>query len=304
MHAVLGTAHQIGVTVGLLTVQVVTTPSLCPLGYADNWRYLFLVPCFCSLVQCAVLPRCPESPAFSADGSGLVRAPSSTEHSMTGLTLIETVLARPLRKQLLVGTVLMVSMQLSGIDAIFLYSTMALRRVGMAEPQLASVWIAAVNVALVPLAVAFMNAAGRRTLLLGSWLGMCLSYLLITAAFVAIALLDAPMASMHTIAVIGMIGAVACFSVGPGCIAWFVISEIFPAHARQAAMTLSIALNWLANWLVALAFPTALDELGPAAFLLFAGSTALFGVFTYRMVPETRNRPYAQIQDDFERLQL
>ena len=42
--------------------------------------------------------------------------------------------ARSLRKQLVVGVVVQLSMQLSGIDAIFLYSTLSLRLAGVADP--------------------------------------------------------------------------------------------------------------------------------------------------------------------------
>tara|TARA_B100000519_G_scaffold167948_1_gene152474 strand:- start:427 stop:873 length:447 start_codon:yes stop_codon:yes gene_type:complete len=121
---------------------------------------------------------------------------------------------------------------------------------------------------------------------------------------------------MHTVAVIAMGGVITSFAIGPGvsvhrtrhhlttfsvlcahhasasvqCIGWFVIAEIFPAYATDAAMALGVTLNWLANWVVAFTFPLINSVLGPYSFLIFAMSTCCFGLFTYHFVPETRSK--------------
>lgn len=66
-----GTAHQLGVSLGILLSQMVTTPSLNLLGSADLWRCVFLVPLACALLEFIVLPLCPESPAhlYRTEGS-------------------------------------------------------------------------------------------------------------------------------------------------------------------------------------------------------------------------------------------
>jgi len=45
----------------------------------------------------------------------------------------------------------------------------------------------------------------------------------------------------------GLLGVEASFAIGPGSVGWFVIAEIFPAHARDAVMAIAVTLNWLAN---------------------------------------------------------
>lgn len=326
LRSLVGTAHQLGVTVGLLVAQALSTPSLGLLGAAESWRFLFLVPLVCSLVQCAVLPFCPESPehlyrtkgsaaalhklaelhAAGSVGANMerLRAESADADADGGFTISEVLAARPLRRQLLVGLVLMVAMQLSGVDAILLYSTLVLRAAGLPEPQETTTTVALVNVALVLVSAGLLDAAGRRRLLLASWAGMSLSYALLTLALVGSSALGLPAEAMSALALLGMLGAVACFALGPGCVAWFVLSEIFPSYARDAAMALSISLNWLANWLVALSFPAVHEQLGACAFLPFALATALFALFTYRLVPETKGLSYAQVQLQFERLPL
>ena len=63
-------------------------------------------------------------------------------------------------------------------------------------------------------------------------------------------------------------------------------------------MYMGVALNWLANFVVAFAFPVLQGALGPAAFALFALSTAGFGAFTYWIVPETRFKTTAELHTE------
>jgi SP family facilitated glucose transporter-like MFS transporter 1 len=98
-----------------------------------------------------------------------------------------------------------------------------------------------------------------------------------------------------------MTGVIVFFAFGPGCIAWFIIAEIFPLYARDTAMGLGVVINWLANWLVAFSFPQVQAAMGDYTFLCFAGSTFFFGVFTYRYVPETKARTLVEVTKEFEK---
>ena len=195
-----GTAHQLAITLGCLASFAITTPSLSPLAAAGTWRYAFLLPVAAALLQCAVLPFCPESPAYlyRTVGShaalhklaelhevgsigGHIDALRSEEQiggggaGSNGFTIVELLGARKLRRHLLVGVVLQLSMQLSGIDAVLYYSTMVFRDAGVDEPEMATTLLGALNVMLTIVAIAIMDKAGRRTLLLFSWAGMSAS---------------------------------------------------------------------------------------------------------------------------------
>ena len=211
--------------------------------------------------------------------------------------------ARKLRRHLLVGVVIQLSMQFSGIDAVFYYSTMVFRQAGLADPQLATTLLGVLNVGLTVVAIAIMDKAGRRTLLLISWAGMATSYMLLTISFVC-ASFGVLGSAVDSIAPLAMAGVITSFAIGPGCIAWFVIAEIFPAYAIDAAMALGVALNWWANWVVAFAFPLLNRMLGPYSFLLFAASTVGFGLFTYWSVPETRLKTASEMHAEFRAYSL
>jgi membrane protein implicated in regulation of membrane protease activity len=64
-----------------------------------------------------------------------------------------------------------------------------------------------------------------------------------------------------------------------------------------------VSLTWLANALLAIAFPAVYEALGEYTFLLFALAAAASGAFTWRFVPETRGKTSAQIAHAFEMLE-
>ena len=135
-------------------------------------------------------------------------------------------------------------------------------------------------------------------LLVCGWFGMCAAYLLLTFALVGASSGVAP-AVTHSLAVAAMGCVLVAFAIGPGSVAWFVIAEIFPPHARDAAMALGVVINWLANWFVAYTFPILHELLGSYVFLLFVASTASFAVLILRRLPETMNKHVDDITWEF-----
>ena len=67
---ILGAAHQLGITVGILVANIITMPSFGLLGTERTWRSVFLVPILCAAFECLVLPFCPESPVAIYRRSG------------------------------------------------------------------------------------------------------------------------------------------------------------------------------------------------------------------------------------------
>ena len=46
------------------------------------------------------------------------------------------------------------------------------------------------------------------------------------------------------------------FAVGPGSIPWMITAELFSQGPRPAAMSVAVLINWSANFLVGIGFPT------------------------------------------------
>jgi MFS family permease len=236
--------HQLGITIGILLSQALSTPSLNLLGSKERWQWLFLVPILCGLVEVIVLPFLPESPSYLYSTQGkvaarkaLVRlqceevadqylnyireeisASSGTSNVQAGgMTVWELFSDRRLRKQLIVGITVQLMMQFSGIDAVFYYSTRVFYQADVSDPELATTCLGIINVIVTIFAVKFMDTTGRKTLLTYSWMGMFLSYTLLTASFV----FKPYVHMMDQLSVVATTGVIIFFAFGPGCIAWF-----------------------------------------------------------------------------------
>ena len=190
-----GVCSQVGIVCGIALANLLTAPSFNIFGSMEMWRYTFLVPSAFSLFQLAVLPFCPESPAFLIKAQGekatfatlmkLHRELSASQHlsalkselqeggkSGDDMTIPDLLMAKNLRKQVLVGVIIKIGVQFSGIDAIFYYSTLMFRHANVSDPQLATFLLSIVNLAMTFVAMAFMDIAGRRPLLMVTWCGM------------------------------------------------------------------------------------------------------------------------------------
>lgn len=324
IRGAIGTMHQLGITVGILVSQALSTPSLHLLGSKDKWQWLFLVPVLCGLLEVIILPFCPESPSYlyttegrAAARRALVRLQSEDvadeyldyireEISSAGgasgtMSVLELFGNRNLRKQLIVGVTVQLMMQFSGIDAVFYYSTTVFKQANVSDPELATTCLGVINVIVTIIAVKYMDTAGRKTLLTYSWIGMFLSFLALTFSFI---LKDHGVERMDQLSVIATTGVIIFFAFGPGCIAWFIIAEIFPLYARDSAMALGIFINWIANWLVAFSFPILLEYTQPYTFLVFVATTGFFLYFTKKFVPETKGLTIPQVTNEFEQIPL
>lgn len=89
------------------------------------------------------------------------------------------------------------------------------------------------------------------------------------------------------------------FATGPGSIPWFLVSELFNQSARPVATSIAIAVNWGANFLVLMGYPPLEAALKSNVFIIFVIFQALFTLFIYRKVPETKNKTIEEISSMF-----
>ena len=297
-----GTVHQLSIRLGVFLPQLLTTPELQWLGTRARWRLVFLVPAFCTITQCVILPLIPTESrealiqrAMHAVGSGgagpLGRSPESA------YSVGELVGARKHRKQLLLCGGLLVSVQLCGVDVLLAYSSMVFRGARLAHPELTTATLSAVHVILAPVAPLLAGRFDRRYLLVHAWLAMGASYALSAFALVCSSLGVLP-GFTHALTLISMVGVLAAFAAGPAGVVWLTALDLFPPYAKDAVVALGVASVWLANSATSLLFPVVHEQLGPASMLVFAASTFSFAYLTARFVPETRHRSLVDIGVD------
>ena len=321
-----GVCSQVGIVVGIAFANFLTAPSSNIFGSMELWRYTFLVPSMFSLFQMCILPFCPESPSFLIKSGGsqlaldtlkkLHRQHSAANHLSAlrnemqeggggdDMSMVELLMAKNLRKQVLVGIVIKIGVQFSGIDAIFYYSTIMFRHAKVADPQMATTLLSLVNLAMTFIAMAIMEKAGRRLLIMVTWCGMCAGFFIIflSSTFSEMGLGgEAGENFLANLEVVSMVCIIISFAVGVGNVEGFIISEIMPVYAKDTLMSIGQPLNWIANLTVSTLFPILFQAMGRYAYLIFVGLTFFFGWFTHTKLPETKGKTIAQVTKDFER---
>ena len=207
-----------------------------------------------------------------------------------------------------IGIILAVLQQFVGINAVFYYSNLIWSAVGFGESKafLTSTIISAVNVIFTFVAIAFIDRIGRKPLLLIGSIGMfvtlgvltfvfqsapaCTDALLGTKGCATVADLNTPMLSDSggLVAVIMLNAYVAFFAATWGPIVWVLLGEMFPNKIRAAAMSVAVASNWIANFIVSETFPGLVGiSLGLAYGLFTLGALVSF-FYVWRYVTETK----------------
>ncbi|KAI4881010.1 hypothetical protein NFI96_011259 [Prochilodus magdalenae] len=319
LRGALGTLHQLGIVIGILVAQVFGIDTI--MGNADLWPFLLGFTFIPALLQCILLPMCPESPRYllinrneehkakavlkklrgntdvSADMLEM-KEESRQMMSEKKVTIPELFRSPVYRQPLVIAIVLQLSQQLSGINAVFYYSTAIFEKAGVEQPVYATIGAGVVNTAFTVVSLFLVERAGRRSLHLIGLLGMAASAVLMT---IALALLnrETPVEWMSYVSIIAIFAFVAFFEIGPGPIPWFIVAELFSQGPRPSAFAVSGFSNWTANFIVGMCFQYVERLCGPYVFIIFTVFLVAFFIFTYFKVPETKGRTFDEIAAGF-----
>uniref|UniRef100_A0A8D3CSF2 Major facilitator superfamily (MFS) profile domain-containing protein n=1 Tax=Scophthalmus maximus TaxID=52904 RepID=A0A8D3CSF2_SCOMX len=316
LRGALGTLHQLGVVIGILMAQIFGIESF--MGNASLWPLLLGFILLPAVLQCVLLPFCPESPRYllincneeSKAHSILMKLRGTDEVSEDmqemkeesqqmkrekKVTIPELFRSPLYRQPIFVAIMLQLSQQLSGINAVFYYSTGIFQRAGVSQPVYATIGAGVVNTAFTVVSLFVVEQVGRRPLQLIGLMGMAISAIFLT---VAMALLD-QLRWMSYVSIVAIFSFVAFFEIGPGPIPWFIVAELFSQGPRPAAFAVAGFSNWSCNFLVGMCFQYVEQLCGPYVFIIFTIMLLGFFVFTYFKVPETKDRTFDEIAAGF-----
>jgi sugar porter (SP) family MFS transporter len=206
-----------------------------------------------------------------------------------------------LRPVMMIGVMLAVFQQITGINTIIYYAPTLLSSAGLGNSAalLANVVNGAVNVLMTIVAIRLLDRVGRRPLLLGGTTGMAVGMVVVALTF-AIGGSQLHGGTAY-IAIAGLLLYTGSFAIGLGPVFWLLISEIYPVKIRGQAMSVATMANWGANFVVSVSFLTLLSAIGNAGtFFLFAGLSVVALTYFRRRVPETKNRSLQAIERDLD----
>lgn len=188
------------------------------------------------------------------------------------------------RRRLLIGAGLSAAQQWSGINAVIFFAPAliadAFRWHDARAPLRAAVALGATNVAATLVAVALVDRAGRRALLLAGVPPM-------VAALVALGALREGLVAGAGPAV-GMVALfvfVGAFATTYGPLPFVVCSEIFPVRYKGLAMSVCSLVLGLCSLVVGVTFLPLLEGIGGKVYWIYAGCMLLAGGFVWQYVP-------------------
>jgi len=288
---------------------------------ATAWRWMFWMEAVPAIAFLAGVLLIPESPRFlvahgkrndarrvfariGGDAEALVR---QVEQSLQGehRPRLSDVIAQGTRllvPVVWIGIGLAAFQQFVGINIIFYYGEVLWKSAGATEQ-----WALRINLltglvnilATIP-AIALIDRAGRKPLLLAGSAGMAVTLAAVAAVFATAGVGgDGRPLLSQAAAVTGLLAAnlyIVAFAFSWGPVMWVLLGEMFPNRMRGAALAVSGATNWMANFAVTVTFLPLLSLTGlGSAYALYA-LAALFSLpFVWIFVRETRGKTLEQM---------
>lgn len=303
----LGTLYQMSIVTGII-VSYGINYLLRDVG-ANNWRWMFLTGVVPSVVFLAFVVLAPETPRFLTmagrpqEALAVLQRITDRETAQSQLSDITASLhkepqtwrglSRPgVRRALVASAGLAIFVQVSGINTIIDYAPAIFKSAGWkVNAALAStVVVGATNFLFTLVSLWAIDKYGRKPLYITGSLGMALSLLALFATVLA-GRFEGPIVLALILAYLAFFAA----CIGP--VFWTLVPEIFPNDVRGIAMTVPVLIQWVANAVVVLFFPYAFHVLGKGFTFTFLMLMSLAqGVFTWRYVPETKNKRLEEIE--------
>uniref|UniRef100_A0A0D6R2G5 Major facilitator superfamily (MFS) profile domain-containing protein n=1 Tax=Araucaria cunninghamii TaxID=56994 RepID=A0A0D6R2G5_ARACU len=310
IRGALGTVNQLFICIGILLALVAGLPLA---GNPIWWRSMFTIATVPAVVMALGMIFAPESPRWLFKQGKMAEAESAikklwgkgkVEEVMVELRASSTgsaeedagwfdLFSKRYWKVVSIGVALFFFQQLAGINAVVYYSTSVFRSAGIASDVAASALVGASNVLGTAVASTLMDKQGRKSLLMTSFTGMAASMLLLSLSLSWKALAQ----YSGILAVLGTVMYVVSFSLGAGPVPALLLPEIFASRIRAKAVSLSLGMHWVSNFVIGLYFLSVVNKFGISkVYLGFASVCLLAVLYVANNVVETKGRSLEEIE--------
>lgn len=279
-----------------------------------GWRWMFGSGALPSLLLLFLLFFIPESPRWlvkqqrQEEARHILTRVAGADHATAEMKAIEDTLSQEsgslaqlfhpgMRGVLVLGVVLAVLQQVTGINVIFYYAPEIFKNLGASTNMalLETIVVGAVNLAFTILAIWTVDRLGRRPLMMIGAAAMGISLLSLGTAFYT--------QSVSGWAMVFVLLYIAGFAMSLGPVVWVVLSEIFPTRIRGRAMAIATLCLWAANFVVSQTFPMMNDDPGLVArfhhgfpFFIYGALCVVTLIFVAYKVPETKGKTLEEIE--------
>lgn len=310
------TFFQLFLTLGIVAayfVDLLFTPS-------GNWHAMFamvLVPAMILLLGVGYLPESPRwlvahghsEQALAVLSSTRTKANAESDlinihNSLSEVQLqLRDFFSKPIALPLFITLSMSILNQLTGVYTFLQYAPEILINAGLGSDfvsMLGSVGIGLINFFCTVCAAFLIDRVGRRPLLIFGIVGVVLSEIFLAT----VNMLHLSPHQDGVLSLVGLLGFIFSFAIGPGVVVWLTISELLPTQIRGKGVATCMFFNSLAAALLASSFPDLRDAVGVAGtYWLCAFFSFLYLLLAIFLLPETKEKSLEQITRYFQRNQ-
>jgi len=339
------TYYQLAIVIGFFVVFLVTYFIGNDLTESENiaygWRQMFLselVPAFLFLILLFFVPKSPRWLMIQGreeEADSVLKALHGDEAANKEIREIKasiegenrtekvSIFTKSLLPIVLIGTVLSVLQQFTGINAVLYYGADIFEQAlgfGKADILKEQILLATVNLLFTFIAMFTVDKLGRKPLLIIGGFGMLIGFLMMGFTLYFSSYTHINSAGLPTISstegmisLIGILIFIASFAMSMGPIVWVLLSEMFPNKIRAIAMSIAVAAQWLANYLVSQTFPMMVDSNAnklkinggifnnALPYFLFSVFIVFAIIFVWKFIPETKGKTLEEMETLFEK---
>jgi SP family xylose:H+ symportor-like MFS transporter len=205
---------------------------------------------------------------------------------------------------IVIGTVLSMLQQFTGINAVLYYGADIFEKAlgfGKDDVLMQQVLLAFVNLVFTFVAMATVDKFGRKPLIYIGSVGMIIGFLLLGITL--------QQQSIGILSLLGVLIFIGSFAMSMGPVVWVILSEMFPNKIRSVAMSVAVAGQWAANYLVTQTFPMVTGSEvnnnsfwnGSLPYFIFIGFILIIIFITYKFIPETKGKSLEDIESIWEK---
>jgi len=284
-----------------------------------GWRWMFGSEALPAILLLLLLIRVPESPRWLTkqnredEALEILSRISGSDHAQSELNEIKDTISQEsgslrqllepgMKIVLVIGVILAVLQQITGINVIMYYGPKIFKTMGF-KMDIALLWqalVGAIMLSFTLIAIWTVDKLGRKFLMIIGTFGMGLALLSLGLAFF--------FENTGSWAILFVFGYIACFSLSIGPVVWVVLSEIFPTRIRGRAMGIATLCLWFANYVISQTFPMMndnawlIDKFHHAfPFWIYSAMCAVMLLFVWRFVPETKGKTLEEIEHFWKR---
>ncbi len=321
IRGTLVTYYQLAIVIGFFIV-FLATYFIGNMGTEEQniqqgWRWMFWSELIPSLAFLALLFFVPKSPRWLAlknrksqalmvltkiHGSEIANLEiqeieNSIKKNQRGVKL--NLFAKGVFSIIVIGAVLSILQQFTGINAVLYYGADIFEQAlgfGKEDILQQQILLAGVNLIFTFIAMATVDKFGRKPLIYIGSLGMIIGFI-----FLGVTLMTD---SVGVLSLIGVLLFIASFAMSMGPVVWVILSEMFPNNMRSTAMSIAVAAQWVANYIVTQSFPVVVDSNlnnntfwnGSLPYFIFSVFILIILFFTYKFIPETKGKTLEELE--------